>query len=123
MPTFTQDYPALPGSIDAAVQHARTVAKQYQPDRVDDAEQVVRVLFTDALTRTAPSGNISFITTVDFSHVRFEIHDANTPVPGASTNPGTHQLVSALADRYGSGGTRGGHMAWVELHVRQVAPV
>ncbi|WP_326646717.1 hypothetical protein OG884_19005 [Streptosporangium sp. NBC_01755] len=123
MPTFTQDYPALPGSIDAAVQHARTVVKQCQPDRVDDAEQVVRALFADALTRTPLDGNISFITAVDLSHVRFEIHDANTPVPGALADPGAHRLVSALADRYGSGGTRNGHKAWAELHVRQVAPV
>lgn len=122
MPTFSQDYAPLSGSIDAAVQHARTVVDDQRPDRVDDAGQVVRALMADALTRTGPTGNINLVTTVDFSHVRFEVHDPNTPVPGAVVDRDAHRLISALSDRYGSGGTREGHMAWAELYIRQAAP-
>ncbi|MFN2636805.1 MAG: hypothetical protein ABR585_07260 [Gemmatimonadaceae bacterium] len=123
MPTFSQDYPPLLGSIDAAVQHARTVVGDQQPDRVDDAAKIVRALFVDALTRTGSAGNISLITSVNSSRIRFEIHDPNTPIPGATLDPDAHRLISALADQYGSGGTRGGHVAWAELHDRQAAPV
>ncbi|MBG0828585.1 hypothetical protein HS041_12475 [Planomonospora sp. ID67723] len=118
MATWTQDYPPLPGSVDAAVLHARTIAEQHQPSRVDDAAEIVRALFRDALTRTGPDGNINLITTVDIGLIRFEVHDPNTPT-GAVLDPDVHRLASARADWYGSTGTRAGHMVWAELGARR----
>ncbi|MEU9833510.1 hypothetical protein AB0D67_18485 [Streptosporangium sp. NPDC048047] len=51
--------------------------------------------------------------------IRFEIHDSDTPVPGAEIDPEAHRVISGLADRYGSQATRAGHMAWAELHNRR----
>ncbi|MFD8558217.1 hypothetical protein ACFV1N_13130 [Streptosporangium canum] len=119
MSTFAQDYPPLPGSVHAAALHARTIVGEHQPNRVDDAEQIIRALFADALTRTSPDGNISLITTVDLGRIRFEVHDPNSPQDGAVTDYEAHRLASAKADWYGSAGTRTGHMAWAELRVRQ----
>jgi hypothetical protein len=119
MATYTQDYLALPDSTEAAVIHARAVASKHQPDRVDDIETVVRALFTDALARTSPGGNINLITIVEPGVIRFEIHDSNTPLPGIVVNRDVQRLVSEKADRYGSSGTRAGHMAWAELRTWQ----
>ncbi|MFI6890143.1 hypothetical protein [Streptosporangium canum] len=123
MSTYSQDYAPLPGSVDAAAQHARTIAKQHQPDRTDDAEQVVRAMVSDSLTRTEQGSTIRLITTIAPNCIRFEVRDPNTPKPGTPPRPDAWRLVSTLADRYGSRGTRGNHMSWAELYVRQVAPV
>ncbi|MEV4246861.1 hypothetical protein AB0J63_26035 [Streptosporangium canum] len=123
MSTYSQDYAPLPGSVDAAAQHARTIAKQHQPDRTDDAEQVVRAMISDSLTRTEQGSTIRLITTVAPDCIRFEVRDPNTLKPGTPTHPDAWRLVSALADRYGSRGTREAHISWAELYVRQVAPV
>ncbi|MER5326783.1 hypothetical protein [Streptosporangium roseum] len=123
MSTYSQDYAPLPGSVDAAAQHARTIAKQHQPDRTDDAEQVVRAMVSDSLTRTEQGSTIRLIMTIAPNCIRFEVRDPNTPKPGTPTHPHAWRLVSVLADRYGSRGTRGNHMSWAELYIRQVAPV
>ncbi|MEV0752788.1 hypothetical protein [Streptosporangium sp. NPDC050280] len=123
MSTYSQDYAPLPGSVDAAVQHARTIAKQHQPDRIDDAEQVVRAMVSDSLTRTEQGSAIRLVTTIAPNCIRFEVRDPNTPKPGTPKPSDVWQLVSALADRYGSRSTRDDHMSWAELYVRQVAPV
>ncbi len=117
--TLTQDYAALPGSADAAAQHARTVVAEYQPyerQRADDAAAIVKALFLDALTRTSLGGNISLITTIDSERIRFEMHDPGERIPGAQPPIGVHERISALADAYGSAKTRRGRMAYAELH-------
>jgi hypothetical protein len=123
MSTYSQDYAPLPGSVDAAVQHARTIAKQHQPDRTDDAAQVVHAMVSNSLTRTEQGSTIRLITTVAPNCIRFEVRDPNTSKPGTPTPSDAWRLVSTLADRYGSRGTRDAHMSWAELYVRQVAPV
>lgn len=122
MTTLAQDYAALPGSADAAAQHARTVVAEYERSRADDAAAIVKGLFLDALTRTGLGGNISLITTVDSEKIRFEMHDPNDDVPGVVPPIGVHERVSALSDGYGSSRTKHGHMAYAEIflpvHVR-----
>ena len=118
--TLTQDYAALPGSADAAAQHARTVVAEYQPhepQRADDAATIVKSLFLDALTRTSLGGNISLITTIDSERIRFEMHDPDEDIPGAEPPIGVHRRVSALADAYGAARTRTGHMTYAEIHL------
>lgn len=121
MPTFVQDYPPLPGSIQAAAHHARTVAAEHQPGRVADAETIVGLLIADALTRTGPDGNIGLTTIVDEAAIRFEVRDPNTPV--AASVPQIQARVSGLADLYGSDGVdqgpKRGHRVWVVLRAHR----
>lgn len=123
MPTFVQDYPPLPGSIHAAVHHARTVAAEHQPGRVADAETIVGLLIADALTRTGPDDTIGLTTIVDEAEIRFEVRDPNTPV--AASVPQVQARVSGLADLYGSDGVsqgpKRGHRVWVVLRAHRAA--
>lgn len=123
---FTQDYAPLAGSVDAAALHARTMAAEYQPHRVDDAETIVRLLIEDALSRTGPDDSISLVTTVTPGGIRFDVHDPNTPIEGVPPVPNVQSRVSARADFYGSDGVSAGskrrHKVWVVLGAVQLVP-
>lgn len=83
MPIFTQDYVALPGSVEAAAHHARAVAGAHLADRQAEAEQLVRDMFSIGLGATAPGGVLGLVTTADDGGIRFELiypNDAIEPV-------------------------------------------
>lgn len=120
MPIFTQDYVALPGSVEAAAHHARAVAGAHLADRQAEAEQLVRDMFSIGLGATAPGGVLGLVTTADDGGIRFELiypNDAIEPV----IPPSAHRQVSAAADRYGEGRVRSGRMIYAELRAAEVA--
>lgn len=115
MAIYRQDYPGIPKMAEIAAQHARAVLAEWGPARAEEAEQIVRALAEDALTRTAPSSQFTLTTSVDHAGVSFEISDPGTPVDG---RPPSHALavVSRLADACGTKkGRNGSHVSWAEL--------
>lgn len=116
MTTWSQDYPALPGSADAAAHYARTVVAEHLPGRGDDAGKLVLEIFRIGLCRSSPLSNLNLITIFDDTpktRLRFELHFPNdTFEPDAQL---AHQTVSALADAYGEQYTRRGRMIYAEL--------
>lgn len=110
---WIQDYPAKPGSADAAAQRAHAVVAKHLPHRVHDAAELVRELFTCALAKSGPTGNLNLVTVVHPNTARFEVHypnDLDAPDP-----PTAYQAVSVLADASGLRPTRHGRMIYAEL--------
>ncbi|WP_144070077.1 hypothetical protein [Nonomuraea indica] len=114
MTTWTQDYPALEGSADAAARLAYTVANQHLPGRASDAFTLVEHLFSAGLARSSPASNLNLITEAERGRVRFELHYPNDQAD--TTGSATAVLeVSRLADAYGERPTRRGRMMYAEL--------
>lgn len=113
MTTWTQDYPALPGSADAAAQLADTVVAEHLPRRRNDAGPLVRKLFACALARTSTSLNLKTVVDDQPFRARFELHYRDDV--DAADAPGAHEVVSRLADAYGEQPTPSGRMIYAEL--------
>ncbi|MGA5764457.1 hypothetical protein [Nonomuraea bangladeshensis] len=107
MTTWTQDYPALPGSAHAAAAYADAIVGEHLPGRGGDAGKIVRGLFQAALARSSPLSRLNLTTIFDDSprrFLRFELVFPNdVDAPDA---PLAHQIVSALADSCGETWTR-----------------
>lgn len=111
--TWTQDYPPLPGSADAAAQMADTVVAEHLPRRRRDAAPLVRALIGAALAKTSHSLNLKTVVDDEPFRARFELHYRNDI---ETSDPlGVHQAVSRLADAYGEQRTRDGRMIYAEL--------
>jgi len=111
--TWTQDYPAVPGSADAAAQHARTVAGLHMPQHRAAAAALVKAMITVGVAWSSSHATLNLVTIVSGGHVRFELHyaddlDVDDPVPA-------HELISALANAYGERRGGGGRMLYAEL--------
>lgn len=119
MAIFTQDYVALPGSVEAAAHHARAVAGAHLADRQAEAEQLVRDMFSIGLGATAPGGILGLVTTAGAGVIRFELSYPNDAIE-PTIPPSAHRQMSATADRYGEGRTRTGRMIYAELHSLRV---
>ncbi|MET8866562.1 hypothetical protein ABZW11_26790 [Nonomuraea sp. NPDC004580] len=121
MTTWTQDYPAAPGSAEAAARHARTVAELHMPARAQDASEIVSAMFAVGVARSSAQTALNLVTEVDDDSrtVRFALHyagDVHAPDPADS-----HQVLSRLADAYGERSGRGGRMVYAELR-RELPP-
>ncbi len=115
MTTWTQDYPALAGSADAAAQLAYTVANQHLPGRASDAYTLVEHLFSAGLAKSSPGSDMNLITVEEPSKIRFELYFPNDQ-PDPTSAATAYQAVSKLADAYGERPTkRGGRMIYAEL--------
>lgn len=118
MTTWTQDYPALPGSALAAAHYAQALVSEHIPRRADDAYQLTQHLFAVGLARSSPISNMNLITVVDpGQRIRFELHFPNDV--RTSDAELAHQQLSALADAYGEQYTRRGRMIYAELWEHQ----
>lgn len=119
MTTWTQDYPALPGSATAAAHYAHTIVQERLPGRADDAQKIVREMFAVGVARSTPLSNMNLITVIEDNlgergHVHFELHYANDAAD--SNDPrDAHQIVSALSDSYGERRTNEGRMLYADL--------
>lgn len=116
MAIYRQDYPGIPKMAEIAAQHARAVLAAWGPARAEEAEQIVRALAEDALTRTAPSSRFTLTTSINPTGVRFEICDPGQQVDGRLPSDAL-SVVSRLADTCGTQkkGRDGSHIAWAEL--------
>jgi hypothetical protein len=117
--TWTQDYPALPGSADAAARYARTIVAEHLPGRADDAEKIVREMLAVGIARSAARSTMNLITVITevaaaSGHVHFELHYANDAA-GTADPASAHQVVSALSNAYGEQDTRDGRMLYAVL--------
>ena len=121
MTTWTQDYPALPGSAHAAAKLAHTVAYQHLPGRALDAHKVVDAMFAVGLAKSSTSSILNLITQADGQRVRFELHYPNDQKDNEATTTAAYQNVSALADSSGDNRTERGRMVYAELWRRQEA--
>lgn len=122
MTTWTQDYPALPGSAHAAAKLAHTVAYQHLPGRAVDAHKVVAALFAVGLAKSSSSSILNLITQADGQRVRFELYFPNDQTAADDTTA-AYQSVSALADSAGEKrtGQGRGRMMYAELWRRNDA--
>lgn len=112
--TWTQDYPALPGSALAAAHYAQALVSEHIPRRAADAYTLAQHLFAVGLARSSPISNMNLITIVDPGRrIRFELHFPND-IHGGDAQL-AHQAVSALSDAYGETYTRRGRMIYAEL--------
>ncbi|MFD1537946.1 hypothetical protein [Nonomuraea guangzhouensis] len=116
MTTWTQDYPALPGSAHAAARLAHALATARSPRRASAAYRLVEHLFGCALARSSPSSNLNLIIVIEDGKIHFEVHYPNDHKAAFDTAT-AYQTVSALADAYGEGQTRRGRMIYAELWV------
>lgn len=116
--TWTQDYPALPGSAKAAAHYAHTIVQQRLPDRADDAQKIVSNMFAIGIAKSTQSSAMNLITVIDDEilrgHVHFELHYANDAADGKDPRD-AHQIVSALSDSYGEHRTHSGRMLYADL--------
>ncbi|WP_433509552.1 hypothetical protein ACQP2T_37095 [Nonomuraea sp. CA-143628] len=114
MTTWTQDYPALPGSAQAAARLAQALATARSPQRASVVYRLVENLFGCALARSSPRGNLNLIIVVERGRIHFEVHYPNDHRAAADA-PAAFQTVSALADAYGETQTKRGRMIYAEL--------
>lgn len=116
MTTWSQDYPALPGSADAAAHYARAVVAEHLPGRADRAPRLLKEMFAVGLARSTPHSSMNLITLIaehGKAKIRFELHYANDL--DAPDPPAAHQMVSALSNAYGEHDTRSGKLIYAEL--------
>ncbi|MFI7630305.1 hypothetical protein [Microbispora rosea] len=116
MAMYRQDYPGLPEMVEIAAQHARAVVATWEPGRAQTAEQVVRALAEDALTRTGPDRAFTLTTSINLTEVNFEVCDPGVLVHGRGPSSALAD-VSRLADTCGTrrGRDGSGHISWAGL--------
>ncbi|OPG10583.1 hypothetical protein [Microbispora sp. GKU 823] len=118
MAMYRQDYPGLPEMVEIAAQHARAVLSAWGPAQAETAEQIVRALAEDALTRTAPESLFTLTTCINPTEVSFEVCDPGVLVDGRGPTSALAE-VSRLADTCGTrrGRDGSGHVSWAGLRL------